>query len=109
MQYSGQPQEDWNGVSIEGIDKLMTDILDYADKTNKIFNQISDLVDSTQSCFACDAGDQFREQYHFIQIHQSTINSNILSYNTDLMHVKTNYLGRERGATEIIGTHEEKQ
>ena len=78
-------------MSVDGIDKVMSDILDYADKANKILNQISDLIEDTSTYFACESGDKFREQYAMMQVGITTINKNILSYNADLMNVKKNY------------------
>ena len=92
----------WNGISIEGIDKLMSDILDYVDKSNKILNQIDDLVDETSSYFSCESGDKFREKFEMLKAGTPIINSNILSYNTDLMNVKHNYQLRANAGVDML-------
>ena len=83
-----QDSEIWNGISMEGMDKLMSDILDYADRSNKVLNQIADLVDSTSTYFICESGDKFRDQFSMLKVGNPIINKNILSYNEDLMNVK---------------------
>ncbi len=99
-----QDVENWNGISLDGIDKLMSDIMDYADKSNKILNQISDLVSETENYFCCESGDKFRDQFNMLSIASATINKNILSYNEDLMNVKINYQNRTEVGTEILNS-----
>ncbi len=97
-----QETEKWNGISTEGIDKLMSDILEYADKSNRILNQISDLVSETANYFSCESGDKFRDQFSMLSMGNATINKNILSYDEDLMSVKQNYQGRAEAGIEIL-------
>jgi uncharacterized protein YukE len=89
--------ENWNGISSTGIDKLMTDFIDYAEKSNKIINQIDEIVEGTASYFKCESGDTFRSRYSQLNYEAATINKNILSYNTDFLAVKSNYGRREEG------------
>lgn len=99
-----QTTEIYNGISEDGIDKLMSDILDYADKSNKILNQISDLVNDTELYFSCESGDKFRDQFNMLKVGNAAINKNILSYNDDLMNVKKNYQARVDKGVEILKT-----
>ncbi len=101
-----QDTEVWNGISVDGMDKLMTDILDYADKCNKTLNQISDLVEDTSTYFICESGDKFRDQFSMLKVGNATINKNILSYNEDLMNVKRDYQNRSEQGTEILNAGE---
>ena len=94
--------DNWNGISSTGIDKLMTDILDYADKSNKIINQIDEIVEGTASYFKCDSGDTFRTRFSQFNYEAATINKNILSYNTDLLATKKNYANREDRMVEML-------
>ena len=97
-----QETEKWNGISIEGIDKLMSDILEYADKSNRILNQISDLVSETTNYFSCESGDKFRDQFSMLSLGNPTVNKNLLSYDEDLMSVKKNYQARKESGVEIL-------
>ncbi len=101
-----QDSEIWNGISMEGMDKLMSDILDYADRSNKVLNQIADLVDSTSTYFICESGDKFRDQFSMLKVGNPIINKNILSYNEDLMNVKKDYQNRSLVGSEILKTGE---
>lgn len=103
-----QETEKWNGISVEGIDKLMSDILSYADKSNRILNQISDLVSETSTYFSCESGDKFRDQFSMLSVGNATINKNILSYNEDLMSVKQNYQMRTEAGIEILNEGQNK-
>lgn len=94
--------KDWNGISETGIDKLMMDIIDYAEKMNQILNNISNLVEDTKEFYDCDSGEKFRNRYGELQQSFSTVNKNILSYNTDLLNVKLDYLNREVYLTENL-------
>ena len=96
-----QGTENWNGIS-QGFDKLMSDIIDYADKSNKTLNQISDFISETSTYFVCESGDKFRDQFSMLKIGNATINKNILSYNEDLMNVKRNYQSRVEVGTDIL-------
>ena len=91
---------------MEGMDKLMSDILDYADRSNKVLNQIADLVDSTSTYFICESGDKFRDQFSMLKVGNPIINKNILSYNEDLMNVKKDYQNRSLVGSEILKTGE---
>lgn len=94
--------ETWNGMNIDGIEKVMTDILDYADKANKILNNISTIIDETSTCFKCESGDNFRTQYELMKLGITTFNKNFLSYNTDFMQAVKNYKFREETGVEIM-------
>lgn len=97
-------QKDFNGISSIEVDNLMTTLLDYAELSNRILNQIDDLVAETTSYFSCESGDKFRDQYNMLKTGNAIINKNILSYNTDLMNVKSNYQNRVDVSTDIINT-----
>lgn len=91
-----------NGISNEGIDKVMLDLLDYADKSNKTLNQIDDLIDETKNYFACESGEIFREQFEMLKTGFRTIHTNLISYHNDLMRVKQNYQLRQETGVEIL-------
>lgn len=102
-----QDTENYNGISLDGIDKLMTDILDYAEKSNRILNQITDIVSDTTNYFQCESGDKFRDQFSMLKVGNASINKNILSYNDDLMNVKKNYQTRNEKGVEILNAGEQ--
>ncbi len=80
------------GVSLDKIDKLMTDIYDYADRSNKILNDIEKLANDTRDYFVSDEGNLFRNKISELLHESTTINKNILSYNTDMMTLKNSYI-----------------
>lgn len=94
--------EDWNGISIKGTEKLMLDIIDYADRCNKISNQITDLVNESSEYFNCESATMFREYYNQVANEITTLNKNILSYNTDLLNVKKNYEKRNLDSSNLM-------
>lgn len=80
-----------SGINEVGLDNLAMEIVDYADKINKIFNQLQLLVDQTSSCFIAPEGEQFRKKFSEQAEHYSMINQNILSYASDFVKVKDLY------------------
>lgn len=94
---------DFNGIS-SNIDGLMTTLLDYAEVSNRLLNQIDDLISETATYFSCESGDKFRDQYNMLKVGNAIINKNIFSYNTDLMNVKNNYQNRTEVGIDVINT-----
>lgn len=90
------------GISTDKIDKLMLDILDYAEKNNKILNQIQTLVNNSSKYFICDAGNSYRKKFNEFFNEASTVNKNILSYNDDYRSIKNHYLQVSKDAAENI-------
>ena len=91
-----------DGLNIGGIEHVMTDILSYTNRANQILNNISSIIDDTKTCFKCEAGDSFREQYASVSIDISTLNNNFLSYNLDFGRVVNNYRHRDDVSAEIV-------
>jgi hypothetical protein len=73
----------------------MIDIFTLAERTNAILNNITDLVTETSECFIGENGTAFRKQFASLREKFPIINENILSYNRDLLTVKTNFANRE--------------
>ncbi len=90
------------GISEQGIDRLMIDILNYCEKCNSIMNDISSIVDETRNYFTGYAGDKFRQNYSLISNEYSTLKNNILSYNSDLLSVKNQYIASVDDAVTMI-------
>lgn len=90
------------GMSLDRIDKLMTDIYDYAEKSNKILKDIESLANETKEYFISDEGNLFRTRINELLHESTTINKNILSYNTDMMTVKNHYLNINDSGTKIM-------
>lgn len=91
-----------SGVSLDRIDKLMTDIYDYADKSNRILKDIESLANETQDYFVSDEANLFRNKISELLHESTTINKNILSYNTDMMKVKERYISINDGGLKIM-------
>ncbi len=98
--------ENWNGINTEGVEKIMVDILDYTERANKILNNISVIVADTSTCFDCESGANFRNQFELIKSGFTTFNKNFLSYNTDLMRVVQNYQLRSDFGVSIMSEGE---
>ena len=100
-----------SGISEVGLNKLITDIYDYADASNRIINQINDLVYSTSEFFRSDSGDLYRKKFSRLCEEHSTIKNNILSYTSDFANVKAHYKNRNIVAADIIksGKNESKR
>lgn len=90
------------GMSLDRINKLMTDIYDYADKSNRILKDIESLANDTQEYFVSDEANLFRNKISELLHESTTINKNILSYNTDMMTVKNRYMDINDGGLKIM-------
>lgn len=88
-----------SGVNEVGLDRIATDIIEYADKLNNIFNQLQLLVDNSKNYFNSEVNQifcrNFKKQAEYYQI----INQNILSYASDFVKIKQSY---KVGAENII-------
>ena len=94
-----QGQNDVSGINEIGLDKMATEIIEYADKLNKIFNQLQLLINDSKNYFNSEVNQifcsNFKKQAEYCQI----INSNILSYASDFVKVKQSY---KVGAENIV-------
>lgn len=73
------------------IDRLILNLGDYAERSNKIINEINSLAASTKSYYECENGDKFRTRCEQITSEKNTLNKNILSYTNDLVRLKEHY------------------
>ena len=73
------------------IDRLILNLGEYAEKSNKIINEINALAASTKSYYECENGDKFRTKCEQITSEKDTLNKNILSYTNDFVHLKQHY------------------
>lgn len=95
-----------SGVNEIGLDRMATDIIEYADKLNNIFNQLQILVDNSKNYFNSEVNQifcrNFKKQAEYYQI----INQNILSYASDFVKVKQSYkVGAENIADNILANN----
>ena len=98
--------ENISGVNSSGLDRLATDIIDYTDKLNKIFNQLQLLVDETNKCFLSDVGNDFRSKFKEQSYYFQEMNQNILSYATDFVKVNAKYRNSSMNMADIFNTVE---
>ncbi len=73
------------------VERLILNLGDYAERSNKIINDINSLAADTKSYFECDAGNKFRSKCEQITSEKNTLNKNILSYTNDLVRLKAHY------------------
>lgn len=92
----------WDKMNLNAMDKVMTNIVDYASSANKILRNIDVMIDETKDFFDCECGDLFRAQYQLFRTNHATFNKNYLSYNTDFSNAKANYKLREEVGVEIM-------
>lgn len=93
------------GINESGLDKIALEVIESADKINKIFNQLQLLVDGTNSYFSSVSGDEFRKKMADQTLYYQTMNQNILSYASDFVNLKTYYQVKADEMTDIIQTH----
>lgn len=98
--------ENVSGVNESGLDRLATDIIDYTDKLNKIFNQLQLLVDETNKYFLSDVGDNFRSRFKEQSYYYQNMSQNILSYATDFVRVNASYSKNSMDMVDIFKTVE---
>ena len=79
------------GINEQKIDKLVLDINNYAERINNVLNNMEDLVNSTNSFFLEEVGNEFRNNFKQLSSNFPTVKTNILSYSQDLIKVKLNY------------------
>jgi len=84
-------KENINGINSQLIDKLVIEIMDYADKINKIQNQLQELVGDTSTYFNSPSGTEFRKSFKEKEQNYQTMNQNILNYAKDFVKVKQVY------------------
>lgn len=97
-----------NGVSKEGLDKLVKEFYDFADRNNKIFNKINSIVEDSVNYFDTEEGDIFRKRFENIATESKTINKNILSYSSDFAAVKNNYIARATEGSDFLDEESKK-
>ncbi len=90
------------GVSTSKLDKLMVDVIDYAEKSKRITNAIEMLIRETREYYVSSEADLFRSKFEQLVPTINTVNQNILVYNDDLLKLKGNYSKLEVEATELI-------
>ena len=90
------------GVSEIGIDRLISDIYDYAQSCNTIINQIDEKVQSTCDYFKCHSANTFRLNFEKLFEQRTNLNNNILSYSRDLAKVKAHYKKRDKKTANVV-------
>lgn len=91
--------EQVSGISESGLDKIVLEVIESADRINKILNQLQLLVDETNSYFLSNSGSIFRKKMAEQASYYQTMSQNILSYASDFVNLKTLYRNR---TTELI-------
>lgn len=94
-----------SGINETGLDKIALEVVESADKINKILNQIQLLVDGTNSYFLSSSGDEFRKKMSDQASYYQTMNQNILSYASDFVNLKTHYQNKVPEMVEIFQHH----
>ena len=93
------------GINESGLDKIALEVIESADKINKIFNQLQILVDETNSYFLSTSGDLFRKKMTEQANYYQTMNQNILSYANDFVNLKAFYQNKANEMTSIFQSH----
>lgn len=91
-----------SGINEAGIDKIALEVIESADKMNKILNQIQLLVDETNSYFLSSSGNEFRKKMSDQASYYQTMNQNILSYASDFVNLKTYYQSKTEEMMDIL-------
>lgn len=79
------------GVNEQKMENLALDIIEYANRLNKIFNRIQLITDETKNSFISDQGDLFRKKLENQSNYYQIVNQNILSYANDIIKVNNKY------------------
>ncbi len=90
------------GISVENLDKLMLDIINYAEKSRHITNDIEALVRESAEYFDTEEADLFRDRYERLLPEIDTINRNILIFKDDLLKLKSNYNAITNGGVDLV-------
>lgn len=80
------------GINVRGLDRLILDINDYAERIKIKYNLIEELIENASECLKGDIGNQYKNRLILLKKNFSVINNNILSYSSDLSLVKKKYL-----------------
>ena len=80
-----------SGISVANINTMMTEVIDYATKLRSKFNRIDDIVNDTVNYYDDKNASSFRNKYSLFRSDLDTLIDNIMSYNTDLITLKSKY------------------
>jgi len=97
-----------SGINEIGLDKIALEVVESADKINKILNQIQLLVDGTNSYFLSSSGDEFRKKMSDQASYYQTMNQNILSYASDFVNLKKYYQVKVFEVSDIMQTYSDE-
>lgn len=100
--------ETQTAINEQLIDHLILNLGEYAEKSNKIINEINALAAGTKSYYECENGDKFRTKCEQITSEKNTLNKNILSYTNDLVKLKAHYAKVATDISAIIKSAESK-
>ena len=97
-----------SAINEDLIDRLILNLGEYAERSNKIINEINTLAADTKNYYDCENGDKFRTKCEQITSEKNTLNKNILSYTNDLVKLKAHFARISTEASAIIKAAESK-
>lgn len=77
------------GINEPKLEQLVLEISEVAERVNKKFIELSDLVNSTSLFYDCESGSNFRNSFDKLKANFPIVNKNILCYSFDLVKVKS--------------------
>lgn len=80
-----------SGINEQKLLRLSFDLKEYAEKISNKFDEITLLINKTDSCFDSVTGNTLRKKYNELQDNYIIVKQNILKYAEDLELVKKNY------------------
>lgn len=84
------------GINVDGINSLINEIYEYAEKLKGEFNSIESELEYVKEFYNCSATANFSEKVQALKQNFTILNNNILDYTKDFSKIKKNY--RERMA-----------
>ena len=90
------------GINEQRLNLLVLEIREYAERINKISNQLRDLTFETNTCFKSELGDEFRKKCNLSLNEFNAINKNILNYAQALINAKSKYDNIGDKASEVL-------
>lgn len=90
------------GINLDSVNKLILDIYNYTERINKTLNQISDVVEQTQTFYKGVEADNYRNKFKNFEMNFKVVNKNMISYAEDLIKLKNRYQNMSDEMTQKI-------
>ena len=94
------------GINETGLKKISLEIINYAERVKKGFNEIEDVFDSSLVTFQGTEKIFLKKYFEDIKTNFSTVYKNILTYSTDMNYIILKYRNLDDKSYNIVKKHQ---